>query len=306
MELSTDITKSIKMAKKKSKRRRALLPWLLLSPTILLLLLVVGGPIIGTIGLSFTNWNGIAPAEFIGLQNFVQLIHDEVFYKALFNNFKWMIFFLTVPVILGLSIALLISRVKRGRMFYRTVVFLPYIVATVVTAKIWLWIYNPFFGINVKLKEWGFNDLAISWLGEIKTALFAVAAADGWHFFGFLVVLFLVALQQLDKHLEEAAIVEGANRFQVLWHVILPQIRPTIVLNYMLIIIWSFAAFDYVFVMTQGGPGNASELLATYMYKLAIYGQQPGYASAVALTMGIFSLLVILGFGTLKKKGWDI
>src|SRR3954470_197617 len=119
MEISTDISKSINLAKKKSKRKRALLPWLLLSPTILLLLLVVGGPIIGTIGLSFTNWNGIAPAEFTGVQNFVQLLQDQVFFKALLNNFKWMIFFLTVPVIVGLSIALLISRVKHGRMFYR-------------------------------------------------------------------------------------------------------------------------------------------------------------------------------------------
>lgn len=306
MEISTSISESIEVKRRKVKRKRAILPWLLLSPSIALLLLVVGGPIIGTIWLSFTNWNGIAPAEFIGFQNFVDLIKDKIFYKALSNNFEWMLFFLTVPVIAGLSIALLISRVKHGRMFYRTIVFLPYIVATVVTAKIWLWIYNPFFGLNVKLKEWGFNDLAISWLGDVKTALYAVAAADGWHFFGFLVVLFLVALQQLDKNLEEAAKVEGANRFQILWHVILPQIRPTIVLNYMLIIIWSFAAFDYVFVMTQGGPGNASELLATYMYKLAIYGQQPGYASAVALTMGVFSFIVIVVFGYLKKKGWDV
>lgn len=306
MEISTSVSRAAEVRRRKAKWQKALLPWLLLSPTIALLLLVVGGPIVGTIWLSFTNWNGIAPPEFVGVQNFVAMLQDQVFYKALWNNAKWMIFFLTVPVILGLSIALLISRVKRGKMFYRTVVFLPYIVATVVTAKIWLWIYNPFSGINVKLKEWGLEQFALSWLGDVKTALYAVAAADGWHFFGFLVVLFLVALQQLDKNLEEAAKVEGANRLQILWHVILPQIRPTIVLNYMLIIIWSFAAFDYVFVMTQGGPGNASELLATYMYKLAIYGQQPGYASAVALTMGVFSLLVIVGFGYLKKKGWDV
>lgn len=305
-ELSTTNTYLPVVIKKKKIWRRALLPWLLLSPSLVLLLLVVGGPIVGTIWLSFTNWDGIGSAEFIGLKNFTQLLQDKVFYAALLNNAKWMAFFLTIPVAVSLGIALLVSKVKFGQPFYRAMVFLPYIVATVVTAKIWLWMYNPYVGINVLLKEWGLDFLALSWLGDGKIALYAVALADGWHFFGFLVVLFLVSLQQLDRSLEEAAMVEGANKLQIFWHVTIPQLRPTLVLIYMLLIIWSFAAFDYVFVMTQGGPANASELLATYMYKLAIYGQQPGYASAVALTMGIFSLIVILGFGYLKKKGWDV
>ncbi|WHY74535.1 carbohydrate ABC transporter permease [Fictibacillus enclensis] len=308
MEVTTTTSSSYTPAVAKNKKpwKKTLLPWLMLTPALLLLLLVVGGPIAGTLLLSFTNWDGIGSADFIGLQNFVQLIQDKRFYAAMFNNAKWMVFFLTVPVFIGLGIALLVSKVKFGQTFYRVMVFLPYIIATVVTAKIWLGIYNPYVGINVLLKNWGLESLALSWLGDGKIALLAVAVADGWHFFGFLVVLFLIALQQLDKSLEEAAKVEGANKIQIFWHVTLPQLRPTLALVYMLLIIWSFAAFDYVFVMTQGGPGDASELLATYMYKLAIYGQQPGYASAVALTMGIFSLLVILGFGSLKKKGWDV
>ncbi|MBS4210499.1 sugar ABC transporter permease [Bacillus sp. FJAT-50079] len=306
MEASTTATYSKGLVRNKKYYRKRLLPWLLLSPALLLLLLVVGGPIVGTLWLSFTNWDGIGSAEFIGLKNFTSLINDKVFYAALLNNVKWMAFFLTIPVIAALSIALLVSKVNYGQKFYRVMVFLPYIVATVVTAKIWLWLYNPYVGINVILKNWGLENIALSWLGDSKIVLYAVALADGWHFWGFLVVLFLIALQQLDSSLEEAAIVEGANKVQVFWSVILPQLRPTFVLIYMLLIIWSFAAFDYVFVMTQGGPGSASELLATYMYKLAIYNQQPGYASAVAMTMGIFSIIVILGFGYLKKKGWDV
>ncbi|NGP45701.1 sugar ABC transporter permease [Bacillaceae bacterium SIJ1] len=295
-----------KAMKEKQKWSRQLLPWLLLSPTIVLMTLVVAGPIVGTIWLSFTDWNGIADPNFIGFENFLQLVQDQHFYAALVNNVKWMIFFLTVPVIVALAVALLISKVQAGKTFYRMMIFIPYIVATVVTAKIWLLMYNPYVGLNTILEEWGLNFLALSWLGDERVALIAVALADGWHFYGFLVVLLMIALQQLDKSLEEAARVEGANKLQIFFHVTLPQLRPTLVMIYMLLIIWSFAAFDYVYVMTQGGPGNASELLATYMYDLAMYGQEPGYASTVALTMGLFSIVVITGFGILKKKGWDV
>jgi len=285
---------------------RKLLPWLLLSPTLVLLTLVISGPLVGTLLLALTDWNGIHPPNFIGADNFVKLVHDPVFYKSLGNNIKWMLFFLIVPVIMGLFVALWVSRVGRGQMLYRSLLFMPYIVSTVVTAKIWLGLYNPYFGINTVLEKWGLGFLARSWLGDTSIALYAVAVADTWHFWGFLVVLFLMALHQLNRSLEEAAIVDGANKIRIFWHIVLPQLRPTIVLVYMLLIIWSFAAFDYVFVMTQGGPGNATELIATYMYKLAIYNQEPGYASAIALTMGIFSLIVILGFGFIKKKGWDV
>ena len=294
--------------KKRSKQqwKKTMFPWLLLAPSLLLLLFVLGGPVVGTIFLSFTNWDGIQAPSFNGIDNFVRLIQDKVFYIALVNNLKWMAVFLTVPVIMALIVSLLISKVTRGKLFYRIVTFIPYVLSTVVTAKLWSLIYNPFSGINVLLKDWGLENLAQSWLGNPDIALFAVAFADLWHFWGFLVVIFLMGLQQLDHSIEEAAIVEGANSFRVFWHVKLPQLRPSLILIYMLLIIWSFAAFDYVFVMTQGGPGNSTELLATYMYNLSIYNYQPGYGSAVALTMGLFAFLVIMGFRFVQKKGWDV
>ncbi|WP_217587264.1 carbohydrate ABC transporter permease [Lentibacillus saliphilus] len=286
--------------------KKSLFPWLLLAPSLLLLLFVVGGPIIGTIFLSFTDWDGIKAPSFVGLENFSRLIHDKTFYIALANNIKWMAIFLTIPVIMALIVALLISKIARGKLFYRTVTFIPYILSTVVTAKLWSLIYNPFSGVNTALEDWGLDFLAQSWIGDSAIALFSVAFADLWHFWGFLVVLFLMGMQQLDKSIEEAAVVEGAGRLRVFWHVTLPQLRPTLVLIYMLLIIWSFAAFDYVYIMTQGGPGKSTELLATYMYDLAIYNYQPGYASTVALTMGLFAGLVIIGFRFIQKKGWDV
>jgi raffinose/stachyose/melibiose transport system permease protein len=144
------------------------------------------------------------------------------------------------------------------------------------------------------------------WLGDTHIALISVALVDGWRYWGFLMVLFLAALHQTDKAQEEAATVEGAGKLQIFWHVILPQMRPTVMLILMLTMIWSFAAFDYVYVMTGGGPGNATELIATYMYKEAMQSQAPGYASTIALAMALFSFIIIAGFGILKKRGWDI
>lgn len=303
MELNAGVNYTIR---KKSVWKSKLLPWMLLFPTLLLLSLVIIGPLLGVFVFSLTDWDGLRSPTFIGLGNYAALFHDEVFTAALLNNVKWILFFLTIPAIFSLLVALWISRITRGQMLYRSLIFIPYIVSTIVTAKIWLLIYNPFFGINVKLKEWGLDFLAKSWVGDAKIALFSVAMADAWHFWGFLVVLFLVALQQMDRSIEEAATVDGASKLRIFWHVTLPQLRPTLVMNYMLLIIWSFAAFDYVYVMTNGGPGRATELLATHMYKLSIYSQQSGYASAIAMTMGVFSLIVIMGFGFIKKKGWDV
>jgi raffinose/stachyose/melibiose transport system permease protein len=281
------------------------LPWLFLAPVLLLNILVVTGPTFGTLLLSLTDWDGIQSPSFVGFKNYDSLLHDPNFYAALFNNFRWLFMFITVPIIFGLIVAVIVSRVKFGQMGYRTIYFMPYIMSTVVTAQVWAMIYNPFFGINNLLTQWGITSPP-NWLGDTHIALFSVALTDGWRYWGFLMVLFLAALHQSDKTLEEAAMVEGANQLQIFWNVILPQLRPTIMLILMLTMIWSFAAFDYVYVMTGGGPGNATELIATYMYKLALQSQQPGYASTIALAMTFFSAIIIAGFAILRKRGWDI
>jgi len=282
-----------------------ILPWLFMLPSLLLISFVVAGPLLGTISLSFTDWDGISSPKFIGFQNFSKLITDPTIYKAFYNNLKWLIYFCTVPIAFAFFIAYLLTKAKRSQIIYRTIFLAPYICSTVVTAMIWKWIYDPFSGINSLLEKLGFHDLPV-WLGDIKIALFSVALTDSWRYWGFLMVLFLSALSQTDKGLEEAAKIDGAKNSQVLFHIIIPQLRGTIILVLMLTMIWSFSAFDYVYVMTGGGPGNATELIATYMYTMLIKGQAAGYASAIALVLLLLTGLVIFGFGLLKKKGWDI
>jgi raffinose/stachyose/melibiose transport system permease protein len=302
------ITKVItepRRVKRKINLKRKALPWLLVAPALILSIFVVGAPTIGTLAISLTDWDGFSKPAFIGIQNYKDLVHDANFYMALLNNFKWMIYFITIPIIFALIVAVSVSKVKKGQMFFRSTFFIPNVVSTIVTAKIWSLIYNPFYGINSILQKIGIQNLPM-YLGNTSIALFAVAFVDSWRYWGFLMVLFLTALQQTDKSLEEAAMIDGASRFRLFWNITLPQIRPTVMLMLMMTMIWSFGAFDYVFVMTGGGPGHSTELIATYMYKLALQNQQPGYASTIALAMALFSAAIMITFGILKKRGWEI
>jgi len=293
------------ICQKRSKLSKRLIPWAFVLPALLLSLFVVFAPVIGTLALSTTDWDGFSQLNFIGLENYKTLLSDSVFWMSLINNLKWMVYFLTIPVIFALIVAVVVSKIKVGQMFFRSAFFMPYIVSSIVTAKIWSLIYNPFNGINALLESLGIKFMP-EYLGNQKLALFSVAFVDSWRFWGFLMVLFLTALFQTDKSLEEAATIDGASEFQSFWSVILPQIRPTIIMMMMLIMIWSFGAFEYVFLMTGGGPGRSTELIATYMYKLALQNQAPGYASTIALAMAIFSFGIMGVFSILKKRGWEI
>lgn len=290
---------------KRSKIGKSLIPWAFVAPALLLSAFVILAPVIGTLALSTTDWDGFSKLNFIGFENYKTLITDNVFWMSLINNFKWMAYFLTVPVICALIVAVVVSKTKVGQMFFRSAFFMPYVVSSIVTSKIWSLIYSPFNGVNSVLDAIGIKFMP-DYLGNQSLALFSVAFVDSWRFWGFLLVLFLTALQQTDKSLEEAATIDGASEIKAFWHVILPQIRPTITMMIMLIMIWSFGAFEYVFLMTGGGPGRSTELIGTYMYKLALQNQAPGYASTIALAMAIFSFVIMGVFSLLKKKGWEI
>lgn len=298
-----------KSKKKKSAsvtmQRKTRLSWCMILPAVLLNIIVMGGPILGTFGVALTDWDGIRKANFVGLTNFVKLFGDSHFLWAAVNNLKWALYFVTVPVIFALIVASILRKIKRGQMAYRTIFFLPYIVTSVVVAKIWSLIYSPFYGISAWLQEIGVKNPP-RFLANPNIALFSVAFTDSWRYWAFLMVLFLTAFQQVDKSLEEAAMIDGANRLQVFLHVTIPQIRPTLVMIITLTTIWSVTAFDFVYLMTGGGPGSSTELVSTYMYRLAMQNQQQGYASAISLVMILFSIVFMSVMGLLRKKGWEI
>jgi len=293
-------------SQKRRNRWRELRPWFFLAPLLLLNLVVIITPSLLSVRYAFTEWTGIGPARYIGLANFQEMLADPVFYRALWNNVRWTLIFLTVPVMMGLLGASLLSSIRRGQILFRTLYFIPYVIASVVNAYIWKLILNPVFGIGPWLAERGIPWLDIRFFARTDTSLYAVAFVDNWHFWGFLVVLYLAAMHAVDPELYEAARIEGANRWHEFWHVTLPGIRPTLVFTLLMIMIWSFLVFDYIYLLTGGGPAHSSEVLATLTYSTAFYSLRVGYATAIALTMTLFSAIFIGMFVLLRRLGWEI
>lgn len=287
-------------------RRRRFIPWLFVLPILLIHLIVIIGPSAGAVYFSLTNWNGIGGGTFIGLQNYAHILVDPDYWHAFLNNLLWLAFFLTVPVILGLIASSLIAPMKRIGLAFRTVLFIPYILPSVISASIWSNLLQPDVGLGGLLAKIGLPSLNQAYLGQTNTSLLSGAFVDNWHFWGFLMVLFLTAMQSVSPDLYDAADIDGVNRLQRFVHVTIPGIRPTLVFMLIMIGIWSFLSFDYVWILTQGGPAGSSNLLSILVFKHAFMQFDAGYASAIGLTMSFFAGLIIAIYLTLQKRGWEI
>lgn len=286
--------------------RENLFPWLLLVPALSLNVVVVLFPAISALYFAFTEWTGLGPSRWIGLANFQRMLRDPEMILAFTNNVRWLAMSMTVPVSLALLVATLIVSVPRGQKPLRTLFFLPVILATVVVAQMFRNLYSPFRGIGPLLGEAGLSFANVNFLGSAELALYAVFVVSLWHGWGFQLVIYLAALQSVDAHLYEAARVDGANRWQQFWHISLPGIRPTLMFMLMITAIGSFLVFDFIYVLTQGGPGYASQVLAYKLFKEAWQTFQAGYASAIGLTVSLFCAVFVAIFITLRRRGWEI
>jgi len=287
--------------------RKKVVPWLFVLPILLINIAVVLGPAISAIYYSMTEWTGIGEAKWIGLENYRRLLfHDDAFRHAFRNNLLWLLMFLTVPIALALIAASLLSQIKRGAIVYRLGLFLPYVLPSVVVAAIWRSLLNPDRGITAKLSDWGVPGMDKAFLGNGSTVLPTIAFVDNWHFWGFLMVLFLASMQNIPPELYEAARLDGASKWQEFRDITIPGIRPTLVFMILMTSIWSFLTFDYIWVLTQGGPAGASEVLSVLVFKNAFMNLEAGYASAIGLSMSFFVGIVIAIFIFLRKRGWEI
>jgi raffinose/stachyose/melibiose transport system permease protein len=287
--------------------RKTIMPWLFIAPITLLHLIVVVGPALSGMYYSLTDWSGIGAAEFIGLENFRTLIfEDDNFRLAFRHNLLWLAFFLTVPFVMALLVASLLAQVRRGSMFFRTVFFIPYVLPSVVAAAIWRMLYDPRLGFGAALESQGISGLAQPYLGDKNLALGAIAFADNWHWWGFLMILFLTAMQNIPTDLYDAAKIDGANRWGEFRHVTLPGIRPTVFFMLMMTGIWAFLVFDYVWILTQGGPAGSSEMLATHLYKEAFQRFEAGYGAAIGISMSVLAGIMAGIFVLLRRRGWDV
>jgi len=277
------------------------------APAVILHLSIVALPSLSTLYYSFFEWNGLGVARFIGIDNYIELFtSDRIVFKAVRNNLTYLITFMIAANVFALFMSILLIRITRGQKFFRTFFFIPYVLSAVIIGRVWTAMYNPYFGMNILFDRLGFSFLTtIDWLGNPSIALFSVMLADLWHYWAFVMVLFLAALHQVDVELYEAAALDGCNKFQEFLHITLPGIKPTVAFIVMLTIIWSFLTYDYVWVMTMGGPAQSTELLSTWMYKNAFISFRAGYASAICMIQSFICIFVYLIFDFLKRRGLD-
>ncbi|MEA3537196.1 sugar ABC transporter permease [Rhizobium sp. CC-YZS058] len=273
-------------------------------PTLIINVVMIAIPALLTVMLAFFEWDGISDPIFVGLDNFRALSQDSVFWTALTNNVIWTIIFLIVPIAMGLLAATMMLVARRSANFYQVIYFLPVIIATAITGRVWQgMIYSPVTGVTGLLQRFGI-DIANP-LTETSSALYGIAVVDLWHWWGFLCVIFFAALRQVPSEQIEAARVEGATFFQTIRYVLLPGIMPTITLMMIMTVIWSFLVFDFVYILTQGGPAYSSEVLSTFAYRSAFYDLAVGKAAAISVVISLFGLAATFLYIRIQAREFD-
>jgi raffinose/stachyose/melibiose transport system permease protein len=257
-------------------------------------------PSIQNLVYSFFHWTTLTEGSFNGLENYISLFRDKVFGLALFHNIIWAALTILFPLILGLILAVTLSKMK-SRVVLSTIYFIPATIPFVVSGIIWGWIYNPIFGLlNQVLSGMGLESLTRSWMGDRKIALYALNILGGWTFFGFCAVIFLSSLQSLDQTIYDAAKIDGASNLQTFFFITIPSLKGTIVFLMIYSIIGAMKFFDIVYITTKGGPGYSTEILGTYIFKLAFRQQRQGYSSSVAVILLI--LVMTLSVFMLRRR----
>jgi raffinose/stachyose/melibiose transport system permease protein len=272
--------------------RTTLIAYLFLIPGLALFTVFVLRPTVEVFVLSGYSWDGVSSDRtWIGLDNFRRLLTDPVFGRAFRNNLVWLFVVVTFNVSVGLVTAAVLARNVKGRLLFQLAFFLPVIQASIVTAMVWRWIYNPSGILNRTLSAVGLDNLARGWLGDTTFALPALALAAAWAGFGLAIVIFLAGIQGIDQSLYDAAKVDGANGRQMFFHVTVPQLRHVITVVLLLELIGAFQTFDIIWATTRGGPVGATEVLATYMFKRGFTQAQFGYGAAIAV---VFMIIVLV------------
>ncbi|HSK24116.1 MAG TPA: sugar ABC transporter permease [Egicoccus sp.] len=294
------------------RRRRWLDPERLVVPAFLAPALLFIGvyllwPIVQSIELSFFSWNGVGARDYLGFDNWRKLAGDSVFWLAFRNNLVLITLSIAIQLPLAMALAVVLDRLRNriGRIL-QAIWFIPLLLSTVAVGVLFGNVYNPTFGmVNRGLEAIGLEQLTRAWLGEPGTALYAVIAVVIWQFVPFYMILFAAALGDLSDDLHGAARIDGATETQYFFRVALPALRPVIGVAVTLSVIGSLKYFDVVWVMTQGGPVNATELMATYMFRSAFRGNQMGYgatiASALFLTV-LFATVFFLAWRTARRR----
>jgi raffinose/stachyose/melibiose transport system permease protein len=269
---------------------------LFLLPAFVFLAVFIVWPVLLSIQLSFYDWNGIAPVRtFAGLANWKALAADSIFWKALGNNLIVVTLSIGIQLPVAMALAVLLHRGGNKLKVFKVVYFFPMLMSTVAVGALFKAVYDLQFGaVTPLLRALGLAGLARDWLGDPRVALFSVVAVICWQFIPFYMILFLARLTSIPNELREAASMDGATGGQYFWRVELPLMRGIIITAMTLSLIGSLKYFDLIWVMTEGGPSRATELMATYMYKEAFSSFRMGYGSTIATAMFVIVMTAAL------------
>lgn len=284
-------------------RRQNLAGWMFVGPVILGVLAFQIGPVIASLGVSMTDWSGLNEPNFLGLDNYISLFtSDPRFYATLLNTAIFTVAMVTLSIAIGLGLAVLCNQRIRGIGVFRTLYYSPAITNVVAIGFVWFWLYEPNNGlINSTLKGVGINGPA--WLSDTRTALIAVIIVALWQGVGYPMVILLAGLQSIDKSLLEAATVDGASSWRRFWRITFPLLTPSVFFLTIMQFISSFQVFGIIYVMTSGGPNNATSVLIFEIYQVAFAQGRLGYAAAMGWVLFLIVGLVT-AFQWKMEKRW--
>jgi ABC-type sugar transport system permease subunit len=273
-------------------RYRPITPFLFILPMLLGLILFRFGPIIASFLISFTDWRGTRPPNFIGLGNYQELFTSPVFWTVLGNTIQFTLMFVPGVMILGLMLALLVNQKLKGIAFFRGAYYLPAITSMVAVALVWNWIFTARYGVlNFVLRSFFGVSSPPNWLSSPDTALLVLVIVSVWKSAGFPMMIFLAGLKGIPSYLYEAARIDGANAWQQFWHITLPMLTPVTFFVLIITLFDAFGTFEVTFAMTGGGPLHASTTLPFYVYNNAFNFFRYGFSSAIAYVL----LLLVMG-----------
>jgi raffinose/stachyose/melibiose transport system permease protein len=290
-----------------ARLRRGSVDFLYVVPALVVLTLVLLVPLGMTAGLSLTSWDGLGPIKWIGASNYTALLSDPIVVTAMANAVVMTIFTLAIPIVIGLTTAIVLSRIgRRLRTLWRTLLFLPAVIAPVVVAVGWRLVYEPTTGLlNGALNAVGLSGLTHPWLGDFGLALPSTGVVATWMEYGLVMVLFLAGIQRISPDLFDAAKVDGANIIGEVRHVTIPALRYELAVAVVVTLIDSFRNFALIFNLTRGGPGNATVVPVLEVYRRGILHGRVGSASAIGVTITVILGLLVLGAIALGRRRTD-
>lgn len=282
-------------------QKQNLTAYLLILPALLVFTVIVTIPMLQNIGLSLTNWDGLlSKPEYTGLQNYIHLLKDVNFYAALRVTLLFTIVVLLFQQAFAIFFAVMVEKNTVTNKIFRSILFIPCLLTTVVVGMVFSYVFNVNFGVfNLLCAKLGLTQLAgIDWLGDERFALLMCCFITIWQYAGYNMIIYLAALKNISAEYYESAELDGASPWRQFWHITFPLLAPALTVNSLITVIGCLKQFDIPFILTKGGPGNATQTVAILLYKDAFYNNNAGYVAAESFIL----ILIVLSISVIQTK----